>query len=133
MIQFMHGTCTARRALACYITHLFPELQRCPEEGDGDPLPYSCLEKSHRQRSLVGYRLWGSQESGTTEHTHAVCDELPGLSTRVSGINRAVPSSLHHCLFPTPFIALDRNSVTVKRERPTVSFAPAASGPPSVL
>ena len=36
-------------------------------EGDGTPLQYSCLEKSHGQRSLVGCSPWGHQESDTTE------------------------------------------------------------------
>ena len=30
-------------------------------EENGYPLQYSCLEKSHGQRSLVGYSPWGSQ------------------------------------------------------------------------
>ena len=38
------------------------------------PLQCSCLEKSHGQRSLVGYSPWGHKESDTTErlntHTH---------------------------------------------------------------
>ena len=32
--------------------------------------PVFLLEKSHRQRSLVGYSLWGRKGSGTTENTH---------------------------------------------------------------
>ena len=28
-------------------------------EGNGNPLQYSCLEKSHGQRSLVGCSPWG--------------------------------------------------------------------------
>ena len=31
-----------------------PGLGRFPGDGNGNPLPYSCLEKSHGQRSLVG-------------------------------------------------------------------------------
>ena len=31
------------------------------------PLQYSCLEKSHGQRSLVGYSPWGHKESDKTE------------------------------------------------------------------
>ena len=31
-----------------------PGLERSPGEGNGNPLQYSCLEKSHGQRSLVG-------------------------------------------------------------------------------
>ena len=36
-------------------------------EGDGTPLQYSCLEKSHGWKSLVGYSPWGCKESDTTE------------------------------------------------------------------
>ena len=32
-----------------------------PGGGNGNPLQYSCLEKSHGQRSLAGYSPWGSQ------------------------------------------------------------------------
>ena len=42
-------------------------LGRSPVEGNGSPLQYSCLEKSHGQRSLVGYSPWGPKESDTTE------------------------------------------------------------------
>ena len=37
------------------------------EEGHGNPLQYSCQENPHGQRSLEGYRPWGSKESDTTE------------------------------------------------------------------
>ena len=37
------------------------------EEGNGNPLQYSCLENPHGQRSLVGYSPWGLNESDTTE------------------------------------------------------------------
>ena len=33
-----------------------PGLGRSPGEGNGNPLQYSCLKKSHGQRSLAGYR-----------------------------------------------------------------------------
>ena len=43
-------------------------LGRSPGEGNGNPLQYSFLPgKSHGQRSLVGYSLWGLKESDTTE------------------------------------------------------------------
>ena len=35
--------------------------------GHGNPSQYSCLEKSHGQRSLVGPSQWGRQESDTTK------------------------------------------------------------------
>ena len=37
---------------------LIPGLRRFPGEGNGNPLQYSCLEKSHGQRSLVRYSPW---------------------------------------------------------------------------
>ena len=44
-----------------------PGLGRSPGEGNSNPLQYSCLEKSHGQRSLVGYSPWGGKESAMTE------------------------------------------------------------------
>ena len=41
---------------------------RSPGEGNGTPLQYSCLGKSHGQRILVGYSSWGCKESDTTLH-----------------------------------------------------------------
>ena len=38
-----------------------PGLGRSPGGGNGNPLQYSCLKKSHGQRSLVGYSPIGSQ------------------------------------------------------------------------
>ena len=37
--------------------------QRNEGEGNGTPLQYSCLEKSHGRRSLVGCSPWGRKES----------------------------------------------------------------------
>ena len=39
-------------------------------EGDGTSLQYSCLEKSHGWRSLVGCSPRGREESDTTEWLH---------------------------------------------------------------
>ena len=39
-------------------------------EGNGTPLQYSCLEKSHWRRSLVGCSPWGRWESDTIERLH---------------------------------------------------------------
>ena len=46
---------------------LIPGSGRSPGEGNGNQLQYSCLEKSHGQRSLEGYSLWGRKELDTTE------------------------------------------------------------------
>ena len=62
-----------------------PGLQRSPEEGNSNPLQYSCLEKNHGQRNLAGCSPWGCKESNTTEcltHTHEACGILvpqPGI------------------------------------------------------
>ena len=40
---------------------------RSPGVGNGNPFQYSCLEKFHRQRKLVGYSPWGRKELDTTE------------------------------------------------------------------
>ena len=42
-------------------------LERSPGEGHGKPLQYSCLEKPHGQRCLVGYSKWGHKELDLTE------------------------------------------------------------------
>ena len=36
----------------------------------GNPLWYSCLEKSHERKNLVGYSSWGYKESDMTERLH---------------------------------------------------------------
>ena len=43
---------------------LIPGSGRSPGEGNGNPLQYSCLEKFHGQRSLVGYSPWGRKGVG---------------------------------------------------------------------
>ena len=39
-------------------------------EGNGNPTPVFLPGKSHGQRSLVGYSLWGHKELDMTEHAH---------------------------------------------------------------
>ena len=59
------AACSAAQS---YLTLLWPKgLQ---PEGNGTPLQYSCLEKSHGRRSLVGCSPWGREESDTTERLH---------------------------------------------------------------
>ena len=41
-------------------------LGRSPEGRHVNPLQYSCLEKPHGQRGLVGYSPWGCKESDVT-------------------------------------------------------------------
>ena len=41
---------------------MIPGSGKSPGEGRGNPLQYSCLEKSHGQRSLEGYSPWGCKK-----------------------------------------------------------------------
>ena len=52
-------------------------LGRSPGGKNGNPLHYSCLKKSHGQRSLTGYSSQGCKELDTTEQlsTH-VCKSV---------------------------------------------------------
>ena len=47
-----------------------PESGRSPGEGNGNLLQYSCLEKLHWRRSLLGYSSWGRKEAERTERLH---------------------------------------------------------------
>ena len=55
--------------------------RRSPGGGHGNPLQYSCQEKSHGQRTLAG--PWGHKESDmteATEHAHTsmcLADSFP--------------------------------------------------------
>ena len=44
-----------------------PGSGRSPGEGNGNPLQYSCLEKSPGWRSLVGYSPWVRKDLDMTE------------------------------------------------------------------
>ena len=43
-----------------------PGSERSPGEGSGNPFQYSCLEKSHGQRSLAVYSPWGCKQLDMT-------------------------------------------------------------------
>ena len=66
-----------------------------PGEGNGNPLQYSCLEKSHGRRSLVGYSPWGHIESDMTERLHLHFPlELTGLISMLPrGLSRVFSST----------------------------------------
>ena len=59
---------------------LIPGSGRSPEEGKGNPLLYSCLEKSHGWRSLVGYSPWGCKELDMTD-SYFLIQYFPILAT----------------------------------------------------
>ena len=48
-----------------------PGWERSPQEGNGSPVQYTCLENPHGQKSLVGYSPWGHKESDTTKSSTA--------------------------------------------------------------
>ena len=48
-----------------------PGSETSPERKKWQPIPVFWTEKSHGQRSLVGYSPWGCKESDTIECTHA--------------------------------------------------------------
>ena len=50
-----------------------PGLRRSSGGGQGNPLHYSCLENSHRQRSLAGYSPQGHKDLDTTEAPEHTC------------------------------------------------------------
>ena len=50
-----HESCKANKYIIQYLI-------QNPGERNGNPLQYSCLEKSHGQRSLAGYSPWGRKE-----------------------------------------------------------------------
>ena len=47
-----------------------PGSGRSPEEGNGNPPQYCCLEHPHGQRSLVDNSPYGHSELDTTEQLH---------------------------------------------------------------
>ena len=49
-----------------------PGSGRSPGEGNGNPLPYSCLENSHGQRSLADYSPWGRRVRAWQATVHGV-------------------------------------------------------------
>jgi len=60
----------------CNVGYLgsIPGSGRFPEGGNSNPLQYSCQEKYHGQRSLMGYSPRSCKQSDTTEHA---CRCLP--------------------------------------------------------
>ena len=53
-----------------------PGFGRSPGGGNGNSLQYSCMEKSHGQRSLEGYSPSGHKELDTTEHADTLASNM---------------------------------------------------------
>ena len=60
-----------------------PVLGRSLGGGQGNPLQYSCPEKPHGQRNLVGYSPWGLKELDTTDWLCLNPTADPSLSRRL--------------------------------------------------
>ena len=54
-------------------TRFEPWVGKIPWRRKWQPIPVLLPGKSHGQRSLVGYSLWGCKESDTTERLHLLC------------------------------------------------------------
>ena len=54
-----------------------PGSGRSQGEGNGNPLQYSCLEKSHGSMSLEGYSPWDGKESDTIYRLSDNNNKLP--------------------------------------------------------
>ena len=71
-------TSSAGKEFACNAgdPNSIPGLGRFPGVEHGSPFQYSCLEKPHGQRSLVGYSQWGHEESDMTKQLRNNCEYL---------------------------------------------------------
>ena len=67
---FLRGSDAKESSCSAGDLGLIPRSGRSPGEENGNPLQYYCLEKSHGQRSLVGYSPRCCKESDTTERLH---------------------------------------------------------------
>ena len=61
-----------------------PGLGRSPAVGNGYPLQYPCLKKSHGQRSLKSYSPWGCKELDPTEQLTLSLSDVPVCSVAES-------------------------------------------------
>ena len=66
-IGFLGGSDNKESAYNAGDQSSIPGLGRSPGRGHGNPLQYSCLENSNRQKCLKGYSPWGCKESETTD------------------------------------------------------------------
>ena len=62
--------------LQCGRPRLNPWVRKIPCRRERQPTPIFLPGESHRQRSLVGYRLWDRKELGTTEHSFNLLSNL---------------------------------------------------------
>ena len=82
---------------------------RSPGGGNGNPLQYPCLLKSHGQRNLVGYSPWGCREPDTTEPSTAGREWNLLAHALFSSWKQRGPEvgHLHPGLYPKPVFLFD--------------------------
>ena len=67
---------------------------RSPGGRNGNPIQYSCLEKSHGQRSLAGYGPKACEESDTIEHARIQAElDMQGDQAAAEDLTRALTLS----------------------------------------
>ena len=96
------STCQCRR---CKRRGFDPWIRKIPWSRKWQPTPVFWPGEFHRQRSLVGYILWGHKELGTTEevntHTHTHMNRHISLQNNRSSIMRGVsPNPRNFCQVP---------------------------------
>ena len=93
--------------------------EKYPGERNGNPLPYSCLENPHGQRSLVGYSPCGHKKLDMTERL-TLC--ITGSLCCIPEINKTLLINYHFSsvqslscvqLFGTPWTAALQASLSI--------------------
>ena len=79
---------------------MIPGSGRSLEEGNGNPLQYSCLEKSYGRRSLLGYSPQGCKDSDTTERLHFTSLHIVSWAFLVTHLVKNLPAMWETCSIP---------------------------------
>ena len=92
-------------------TGAIPRWGRSHGVGNGNPFQYSCLEKSHGQRSLAGSSPWGHKESDMTEHlsTHMYRSWVEALDSSSIDVSSCSQDQVSH-LDISPIESFDKLS-----------------------
>ena len=109
-------------------TDLISGSERSTEEGNGDPLQYTCLGKSHGQRNLVGCSPWHCRESDMTSVQFSSVTQLcPTLCNPKNCSTPGLP--IHHQLPEFTQTHVHRVSDAIQPSHPLSSPVPPAPNP----
>ena len=93
---------------------MIPGSGRFPEGGTGNALQYSCLEKSHRQRSAEDYSPKCHKESDTTEQLSMHASTTKGHHMYAQTDPSVLQNSRYHGQWGTePFPQMERKKAKV--------------------